>query len=1048
MTNRYTLDLTHMGPATGRSMRPDAAVPFLALANWQVAGHTTPIPVRQIAATDGESIERRWSLRRSWTLLRSNVSLTVLVTSLTIPRLQLYPAEAEEEGVVSELELGLTNESSPDSIDLAKGERPLCIACSTQRKSTFQYDTSVPNASVDQGYHYSVDGRRTHLSLANPAPQKRARVVGNDDLQHDEQQDDEGLWVLPGVDASELASVASTITSGDVYEHQIKEDEVGKRKRYISSDDLMRLWRDIKHVFLDHILRHDGLGEFHERPACESCDSIYPDTIRRLFRCHECGSFLQCAMCLLERHRRTPLHIVKEWMGNFWAAVALHSIEDPSLLKNDSPNDPAWKRLPVYQLGHHGHPCVRPTPGLNDKPKLLVVINANGVFTLNIRFCSCPKSLRNDAIAQLMSNAWYPAMCATFEALELFRHLNVVGNLSAHDFVGTLERRMDPTRVESVPDRYKVFSCMSRQYRFLKRAKRAGLAHEPDGWSTKDGEERKVKHGALAVKCWACPDPNFNLPHGWDQCAPEDEFLYSLMLALDANFCLKNRIRANETQDPSLGCGWGYFVENGPYKEHLQDYVAEADVSSCIAFATLMQKDTRLTMGLRVSGIGGCVCGRHGIIRAEGMGDLQKGERYANMDYILMHALGDVRVKRLVLSYDIACQWQIHLRSRVLSILDKSNIPPSLDDFHIQFVLPVWHAAAHEISCQMANSPSYAEGVGRTDGEGIERTWAVLNPISFSTKEMGKGNRRDTIEDKIDHINFEKNVGEGEVLGRKLVISTAERDKQIAEFAEVNATLSVELRRQWKQEIVDWLQDCSKANPYIMAGGKNAGPSEAEVAAQLKKAEVEALRVGRAEFMQGRTTATGFIKALLQLEDLKRRIKAEASSTQISLTAHRQGQIDELRATFFKKLTAVQRLQEEFMPAVSILRAAEEDLRDEELPPRPAEDVKLWLPSDVTHTQQSEVCSAALIDVELQLRRAQCIRSDALEKIRGHLYTKTHLVYQRNAMAVGQQASTRSSTLIGRVGDQERREVTKYRQALAALWRLKGKVLNRQCTEV
>jgi Kyakuja-Dileera-Zisupton transposase len=50
-------------------------------------------------------------------------------------------------------------------------------------------------------------------------------------------------------------------------------------------------------------------------------------------------------------------------------------------------------------------------------------------------------------------------------------------------------------------------------------------------------------------------------------------------------------------------------------------------ISTCIAFAALTQKDTRNTAGLRVSGVGGCVCARHECMRPNGLGDLQKGER-------------------------------------------------------------------------------------------------------------------------------------------------------------------------------------------------------------------------------------------------------------------------------------------------------------------------------------------------------------------------------------------------------------------------------------
>lgn len=52
-----------------------------------------------------------------------------------------------------------------------------------------------------------------------------------------------------------------------------------------------------------------------------------------------------------------------------------------------------------------------------------------------------------------------------------------------------------------------------------------------------------------------------------------------LILALDANFKLRNRVRKNEINDPSLGPGWGVFVEPDAYREHLKHYVAEKDVS-------------------------------------------------------------------------------------------------------------------------------------------------------------------------------------------------------------------------------------------------------------------------------------------------------------------------------------------------------------------------------------------------------------------------------------------------------------------------------------
>jgi hypothetical protein len=52
-----------------------------------------------------------------------------------------------------------------------------------------------------------------------------------------------------------------------------------------------------------------------------------------------------------------------------------------------------------------------------------------------------------------------------------------------------------------------------------------------------------------------------------------------LLLAMDANFRLKNRLRGNQRADLPLGAGWGHIVDEGPYKEHLKGYVGEKDVS-------------------------------------------------------------------------------------------------------------------------------------------------------------------------------------------------------------------------------------------------------------------------------------------------------------------------------------------------------------------------------------------------------------------------------------------------------------------------------------
>jgi hypothetical protein len=129
------------------------------------------------------------------------------------------------------------------------------------------------------------------------------------------------------------------------------------------------------------------------------------------------------------------------------------------------------------------------------------------------------------------------------------------------------------------------------------------------------------------------------------------------------------------------------------------------------------------------------------------------------MDFILLAAVAAFVIQWLTISYDISCQWKRTFPARNAKMPQDMQL--QLNAISVQCALPVWHAGSHEEACQSTNSLSYKPGVGRTDGEGVERTWSVLNPAAFHTKDMSQGNRVDTLEDKIDSHNFLKNLGLG-----------------------------------------------------------------------------------------------------------------------------------------------------------------------------------------------------------------------------------------------------------------------------------------------
>ncbi|KAJ7709331.1 hypothetical protein B0H16DRAFT_1480957 [Mycena metata] len=861
----------------------------------------------------------------------------------------------------------------------------------------FEYETRPGEISRDVGFEMSQDGRRGVRTSLNVGLKKRK--IKPSDL-----MDSFGDWMpLPGDRGVE-----------DVREEEEEEGvefEAGtgdKRQRYESSDDPMVPWRRLLQNFVDEIARRHGLADALDEEQCPCCATVYSRDIRR-FRCTDCGMFTQCSNCVVQRHACHPLHRLRvntsfsmEWNGSCWVPIMLEKVGL------------------VYQLGHSGLPCRRPAPVVRE----MVVIGVDSIQTGRQRQ-QPPAMLRTD---------WYPsstvdpATCATFGALELFRILNVIGNITVHDFVGALERQTDPFGVGKVPDRYKNFGRMARQYAFIILLLRAGRAHDPKGVAN-------THNGECAVLCWACPHDGRNLPDGWRTVAPEFRFLYMLLLAVDANFRLKNRLRANQHDDPPLGLGWGYQVEESAYKEHLKNYVAEKDVSTCIAFAALLQKDTRMTTGLRASGVGGVVCARHELMRPQGLGDLQKGERYANMDYILLSSVLGVTALYIAISYDIVCQWKVNFPERMAAMPACLQLDLAL--ITLLFALPVWHALTHEESCQRENSLTYQVGVGRTDGEGIERTWSGVNPISWATKEMAPGGRHDAIENKLDHHNFEKNINLGTTLPRKLIIAIDERDRQVAAFQQVDSTLRTQLKRDWQKKIDDWCRDRTKPNPYEQ---ENEGrddkrkQSEGAIRQELRREEMEEAAAGAGagvNKLHG-SSITSFLVTGLQLEESQRVIRREARG-RVLLAGDHQARLQEMRISFFSKLAGFRRLQAVYMVAAVAAVQAEENARDPDVPPPKAEDIKLYLPSGLTRAQQQTGCRKGLAAMEARLREGQC--SDALKQLRGRLHTKKHLLlFREGGGAVGQRSSTRAQTLIERVDA----AAAKYRRAREALIALRG----------
>ncbi|KAJ8502454.1 hypothetical protein ONZ45_g11741 [Pleurotus djamor] len=640
--------------------------------------------------------------------------------------------------------------------------------------------------------------------------------------------------------------------------------------------------------------------------------------------------------------------------------------------------------------------------------------------------------------------------------------------VSAHEYYGNLERLTNNLRINTPKTRYPAFLRIVRQYRHLRMLKRAGRAHAKDGVAT-------TAKGELAVRCPACPRKGVNLPEDWSKVDPALKFLYMLFVSIDANFRLKNRLRKNEKTDPGLHTGLAYFVPQQPYNEHILRHVTEADISSCSGFSAMSRADSKSTSGLRYTGVGMCVCSRHEMVRALGVGDLQKGERYCNMDYIFLSALLSVALTSVMIIYDIACQWKVNLPARMSQFPAELQIPSACS---LQFAIPKCHTPAHQTPCQAPHSLNLKPGAGRTDGEGIERDWSVLNPAASSTREMGRGLRHDTLDDLFSYHNWQKTTALGQSLKRKYYLAAVESCRHQKLHEDFCKSVPANVQRAWTKMISDWEANPKKPNPYEV-------PTSYETESDVKKKllAIECRDSALGTISHDKTEST-FISAGLMIEESQRRVSMEPTS---GLTSLQASQLHERRLIIMKQIRVLRKAQSSHIPMLDILLKDAADVDPES--------IKLWLPlldpiqrgaigasvgrddgranrigrvqrlgssAGLLLTLRARVyqagckaedtrrrrratsrggpsrlgCTASLVAKETEFRIAQC--NDALERIRLNQRAKRQVVIHKKVHVPGQRSGAQAHSDFERLDMKIRQAAAKYRAARVVLIALVG----------
>ncbi|KAF8069134.1 hypothetical protein FPV67DRAFT_1415501 [Lyophyllum atratum] len=769
-------------------------------------------------------------------------------------------------------------------------------------------------------------------------------------------------------------------------------------------DNPTKVWvAEDRQTFLDEFLRLEGRGEYTD-PFCPCGQSMSAN-----YRCIDClfGRLL-CTECMVSSHACIPLHRIEQWNGFFFERVTLKNL---------------GFRI---QLNHRpGQRCVNAKPAVADD---FVIIDSYGIHEVGLDFCRCEQAI--DDPLQLLRARLYPATgthprtATTFNCLKHFHLLSFESKSSGYEFFNTVTRETDNTGLIGHRDRLDEFMRMVRQWRNLKMLKRSGIGNEPDGINA-------TKPGQCAVLCPACPQPGINLPPNWEM-APEDKkFLYALFVGMDANFRLKRKLVSSEERDPSLGGGWAFFVEEQGYKEYLEArWDQKQDRSDCVSHDAVNKPD-REARGLAASGAGTIDCSRHDFKRPLGVGDLQKGERYLNMDYLFFSSLRDTGVQTIVVSYDIVCQWHKNLKERMLSYPHELHMSGSVK--YISFLVPKFHLPAHIEDCNILYSFNLVKGVGRTDGEAPERGWANINPIAQSTKEMGPGARRDTLDDHFNDWNWKKIIQFGVRLLNKLKEATPARLEHQTALRDLESAIPPQVIKTWGDAVNGWERDSWKPDPPPNPYKSNSKlMSERDV--RLELAQEVAAKEGASDRDDPEHAhehhPTVMIANGLALGEEQRKLAADSTDLGLHPTANQLSNLLERSNQLRRKISTWIEVQVLFLPEAARQRAkALQKAGPNGLPSTKAQDIALWLPSELK--KEGIIVNETLQAYEWRLREGQA--NDALEEVRRVLRLRSHLYTHKDRYTRGVKANTRANVAITTANEAIKRAANRYRRAREAL---------------
>ncbi|KAK1227310.1 hypothetical protein PQX77_009695 [Marasmius sp. AFHP31] len=648
-------------------------------------------------------------------------------------------------------------------------------------------------------------------------------------------------------------------------------------------------------------------------------------------------------------------------------------------------------------------------------PVDITVVDCNGIHTVKVVFCECPGV--GNWFQQLLEARLFPATVDipqtvfTFDVLRDFHLHTLSSKKTPYDFLYALRMKTDNAFPEEVKNPMQEFNRVIRLWRTLLIVKRSG------GWHDLGRSFPLRKQGATAFPCFACPEPGFNVAEGWAEDDDVDEEFLHLATAfwsLDGHYGLQRKQKIDDPDDVSLLEGSAMFPKDKWSNDIMAKHGKHSPQKSTCAKFKAMELQNRLKFkGTVISGVVAVQCARHGVFMSAT--DLSLGELFINgdlaiaiaMEFVMAESLRRTKFfRRLVIIYDIACQFHVKFRDRFEKYL------PELSDTvdFIRWLIGKMHIDNHLDDCKYRFSLNYTMCCGRTDGEGIERTWSEIKQAGGSTKEMNHGNRHDALIDFWNHWNWIRLVRMVKLLKSKIIDGRNKVVEKVDYYMRLTLNAGEEQVSRWEGMSTEpRYNPVTKEVTSVYRFDQSLLPSQESVLNSLLERENKREELENEDCVG--TEAVAFINQGLKLESLqleiKRLVKA-AGITPEQLAVKR----DRLRL----RIKSWRELQLEHMPRLRELLAS--------IKVGFPEDEDLILPSSPSDRQYAH---SALGEVEADLRKGQAY--DAVAEVKYTLMHKTVLVATKRKVAKGQRLNTRAKKFIRHVAKNQDVMSAKYRTA-------------------